>query len=400
MTNLDTTKQKQSKERAETLAIIQKLLNEKSLSLLTKLVETLPLGVTLQTLNGDILLANPVAAQIHGFSVEEISSPNFSSDNLVSPKDREKVKEGITKLLSGETVEGFRFLGLRKDGSEFFEEISGGLINDSEGKPFAFLTISLDVTDKMKLYEAEQKERALSEALINSAALLSSTLHLEIVLDRILELVEQVVPHDSANIMLVDGGFVRVVRARGYKTPELHDFTMSIKTKVEDFPSMVQMIRDGLPIMISDTREYPGWYTSEGFSWLLSYLGAPLRVKGKPIGVINLDCGTPNFFKEEDSYRLQAFADLAAIAIENANLYENLEQQANESSALFRASTALLNTSSDIDSLAEQIVETVHRDFTTAHCAVFLLDEQSSLLHQIAQAGYPSLNKGPVWLRI
>jgi diguanylate cyclase (GGDEF)-like protein/PAS domain S-box-containing protein len=386
------------KERAASLASLQKLLDEKSLSLLGKLISTLPLGITLQTFNGEILLANPVAAQIHGYSVEEITSPGFKIDVLIAPTDRENVKKTLDRLFSGESISDYRFRGLRKDGSEFHEEVCGGLIKDINGNPFAFLTVSQDITDKLNLYETEQKERALSEALINSAALLSSTLHLEDVLDRILELVEQVVPHDSANIMLIDRGNVRVVRARGYKTRELHDYTMSIRTKVEDFPSLVQMIREGVPIMVPDTREYPGWYTSDGFSWLLSYLGAPLRVKGKPIGVINLDCGTPNYFKEDDTYRLQAFADLAAMAIENANLYETLEQQANESSALFRASTALLNTSSDIENLADQIVETVHHDFTTAHCAIFLVDDQSGLLYQAAQAGYPTINRGPLRL--
>lgn len=393
MKNLDGKKQK---DRAQTLANVHKLLNEKNLGLLANLMATLPMGITLQSLSGEILLANPLSAKMHGYSVEEITASGFSSDLLVSPKDREKVKQAIAQLLTDEVITGFRFIGLRKDGSEFFEEISGGLEKDLQGNPFAYLTISQDISDQMHIFEAEQKERALSEALINSAALLSSTLHLDDVLDRILEIVGQVVPHDSANIMLVEEGIVRVVRARGYKTRELHEYTMSVRTNIEDFPSMVQMIHDGLPIMIPDTRKDPDWYAADGFSWLLSYLGAPLRVKGKPIGVINLDSGISDFFKEEDAYRLQAFADLAATAIENASLYESLEQQANESSALFRASTALLSTGSDIDSLAEQIVQTVHRDFTTAHCAVLLIDESNFLLHRIAQAGYPTTNPSPL----
>jgi diguanylate cyclase (GGDEF)-like protein/PAS domain S-box-containing protein len=380
--------------REKSLETINRVLDKNNLSLLENLLNTLPMGITIQTLNGEVFWANLASAKMHGYSVEEITSNSFSSNNLVAPIDRERIQNAILRLYSGESVGNFRFSGLNKDGSEFPEEVKIGLLKDNHGNPFAFITINQNITRITA--EEERQELALSDALIKSAELLSGTLHLDDVLERILELVGQVVPHDSANIMLIEGENARVVRARGYKTPELHDFTMSVKTRVQDFPSMVQMIHDGLPIMIQDTRKYSGWFTSDNFSWLLSYLGAPLRIKGKPIGVINLDSATPNFFKETDCKRLQAFADIAATAIENANLYETLEQQTNELASLFHASTALLNTSSDIAKMAEQIVQTVHRDFTTAHCAVLLVDSENSLLHRVAQAGYPTINNSPL----
>jgi diguanylate cyclase (GGDEF)-like protein/PAS domain S-box-containing protein len=372
------------------------LLNEEGFHLLSKLLGAVPLGIHLQTFQGIILFSNALLASMHGYTENEITSSGFSSDNFISLKDREKTRKTIQNILKSETISSLRFTGLRKDGSEFFEEVSAGLVKDPKGTPAAILVISRDISDQVNIFESEQRERALSEALIKSAALLSSTLHLDVVLEQILELVKLVVPHDSANVMLIKDGLVHVVRSRGYKSPELELFNTSILAKVQDMPSLVQMIQDGLPIMIPDTRLYPGWFAAEGFSWVLSYLGAPLRVKGKPIGVINLDSGEHNFFKEDDKYRLQAFADLAAKAIENARLYETLEQQASESAALFRASTALLNTSSDIDSMAEQIVQTVHQDFTTAHCAVLIVDEPNFLLYRIAQAGYPTTNTSPL----
>lgn len=59
-----------------------------------------------------------------------------------------------------------------------------------------------------------------------------------------------------------------------------------------------------------------------------SYAGAPIRVRGQIIGFLNLNSHQPGFFTPADAERLQAFADQAAIAIENAELYDQLRRHA------------------------------------------------------------------------
>ncbi|HEX7556855.1 MAG TPA: GAF domain-containing protein, partial [Leptolinea sp.] len=303
--------------------------------------------------------------------------------------------EAISNISQSKYIRDLHIRGKKKDGSEFLLEINAQHILDSDKNPFGVLILTRDISNQLEMLQAEEKERKLSSALISSTALLSSTLNLDDVLEKILELADQVVPHDSANIMLISGQEVHVVRARGYKTQELHNFTMSVSTRVEDFPSMVQMINNGLPMVISDTNSYPGWQTSPGFAWIHSYIGAPLRVKGQVIGVINLDSGKPGFYREEDAARLQAFADLAASAIANANLYEALQEKAAEATSLFKAATGLLSAGGDVVALARQITKTVHQDFSTAHVAILLINEASGKLEQIAQAGYLSEQTHP-----
>ena len=70
----------------------------------------------------------------------------------------------------------------------------------------------------------------------------------------------------------------------------------------------------------------PKWVRSiPSTTWIKSYIGAPIISKGKLLGFINLDAETSNFFKEEHINRLQAFANQAAIAIQNAQLYTEME---------------------------------------------------------------------------
>jgi len=54
-------------------------------------------------------------------------------------------------------------------------------------------------------------------------------------------------------------------------------------------------------------------------------VGAPVRDKGVVIGFLNLDSTTPNFFTQQHANLLQAFADQAGVAIQNARLLSELQ---------------------------------------------------------------------------
>ena len=307
-----------------------------------------------------------------------ISSTDFLSDILNLIKDRPDKKVLQVEIL-------------QPSGTGICQEIITRTIFDSDDTLIGRMIISRDISPCPDLQQSDDEERVFAEAMVESAALLGSSLNLEDLLDKILELTERVIPHESTNIMWIEGDRFKVVRARGYRTQRLNNFTRGLNARVEDFPSMAQMVKDGNPLFLPDTSQYPGWQSGPEFAWIKSYMGVPLRVKGNGVGVVNLDSGQKDFFKKRDLPHIQAFADLAASAIANANLYQALQDEAAESSALFKAATALLEAGGDIKALANRITQTVHLDFSTAHVAILMINETTGVLEQIAQAGYPSM---------
>jgi len=388
------TPSKSKNEYPDTDLDIQRLadliLDKENNSSLLKLLDTLSLGIVIQDIDGDFIYSNKVAAALHGYTSQEFVQSEIRREQIIAAGDRKKLAAAISNIQTTKSIRNMKVGGIRKDGTQFHLELNAGLIKDKNGKPAYCLILTRDISDQEEMRLAEASERKLANALIHSAELLSSSLNLDDVLDQILELANQVLVHDSTNIMLVENETVRVVRARGYKTDEISHFINAFSTSLDDFSTIVQMRQTGLPIVIPDTRNYQGWHTAPEFNWLKSYIGVPLRVKGEVIGVINLDSGTPGFFKEDDAKRMQAFADLAATAISNANLFRALEDKARESASLFKAATALLSSSTDFNTLARQIIQTVHQDFSTAHVAILMIDEANKKLIRIAQAGYPS----------
>jgi signal transduction histidine kinase len=203
---------------------------------------------------------------------------------------------------------------------------------------------------------AEREQRALAEALRDTAAALTSTLDFDEVLDRILANVGQVVPCEAANVMLIEDGVARIVCCQGYAGRGAEAAILALRLPLAETPNLRAMAETGLPLAISDTGSHADWVAVPASRWIRSYLGAPIRVKGQTIGFLNLDSATPGFFTPVQAERLRAFADQAGVAIENARLYEESQRRLQETRALLEISRNVISTL-DLDAVLHRIIE-------------------------------------------
>ena len=235
---------------------------------------------------------------------------------------------------------------------------------------------------------AEHEQRVLAEALRDTAAALNSTLDFDEVLDRILDYVGRVVPHDTANIMLIENDSARVVRCRGYTDYSAQDWLMSQRFPLADFSNLRRMIENAeQPNLIWDTRADRRWVDLPETRWIRSRIGAPIRFKGRVIGFLNLDSATPGFFNANHAQRLQAFADQAAIALENARLLRETERRADEFAALYATAGDLAAPQRALPILLNTIVERAIGLLDTFCCAAFLYDPTRDEVELVSQKG-------------
>lgn len=198
------------------------------------------------------------------------------------------------------------------------------------GRPAA-LVVAQDITERKRIELAEREQRILAEALADTASALINAFDQDVdtVMNSILEHVARVVPHDAANIMLIEGDQVHPVYWRGYAA-ERHRLMAQFSVPLDATPSFHDMFATGLPSLISYTEQNSSWIHHHTTQWVQSYVAAPIRSHGKVIGFLNLDSTTPGFFTERHAQRLQAFADQASIAIEQAQLYAEIRQHADD----------------------------------------------------------------------
>ncbi len=229
----------------------------------------------------------------------------------------------------------------------------------------------------LRAQQAEQHQRELAEALADCAAVLNSTLHFDAVLDRILENVGRVVPHDAASIFLLQQGIARFVRGKGFTERGLQQGMEQLLLRVQEIPGYQKMVDTGEPLLISNTATNEMWMDLTG-GWIQSYVGVPLRVQNKTIGFLNLDSATPDFFDARSAADLTAFAAHAATALENARLHTAEQTRADDFAALYEL-TRELAIQRDLDTLLETVVERAMRllNASCGNLALFVTETQT-----------------------
>ena len=105
---------------------------------------------------------------------------------------------------------------------------------------------------------------------------------------------------------------------------------------------------------------------------LSSYLGVPLVVQDKTIGVLHLLTTHPKFFSTEDVDFFRTLAGQAAIALENARLFHMVNEEAKLNSALLRLEMAL-SEANGVQNVCESAAELIPQLFHV-HCYIFLWD--------------------------
>jgi diguanylate cyclase (GGDEF)-like protein/PAS domain S-box-containing protein len=220
-----------------------------------------------------------------------------------------------TPLFSAGTVAGV--LGLAADTRDRFGEAELRLLSAVSN------TLSLALNNARLFASVEKQVRQLA-ALREIDHTLSSMLELAPMLETMLSNIVEIVPCDSAAVLLLDGVTLRAVAARGREQAALARFTLDIS----DNAIFQEMARTQAPAIIGDTREYPNWVTVPGVEFARAWLAAPLIARGAMIGQIGLFSATPHAFTREHGDLLRAFANHAAIAIANARLRAELHEQA------------------------------------------------------------------------
>jgi diguanylate cyclase (GGDEF)-like protein/PAS domain S-box-containing protein len=241
------------------------------------------------------------------------------------------------------------------------------ILRDIYGRITGTASIGEDITELAQAEQAEREQRAFAEALGDTAITINSTLDFEVALDRILENAGRVVAHDAATIILVhDNMRGQIVRTRGYPKRKDPD---SAELNLKEIPNLHFMVTEKKPVLLPDTQLSSRWIDVPGTEWVRSYVGAPIIFRDKVVGLIGLDSATPEYFKPDHVSRLEAFANHAAIAIENTRLFEQslkeLDERKRAQNKLARANKKLETQLAEIEALQAQLKEQAIRDPVT-----------------------------------
>lgn len=222
-----------------------------------------------------------------------------------------------------------------------------------------------------QLFAKERQQRELAQTLHGISRALASSLELEQVLDLILEQLARLVPFDSASVLLKEGDLLRNV---AYRTIYRHTVRLP-QLKISDFRHIQELFSTQEPQIIADTLTDRRWQTPAITSSIRSWLGIPLNLNEKCIGLINLSKAEPDFYNKQAVETTVIFATQAVNAIENARLFTS-ERKARKTAETLQAANIALTQSLELDTILTTLLSYLSGIIPYDSASVLLVDQE------------------------
>jgi two-component system sensor histidine kinase DevS len=227
---------------------------------------------------------------------------------------------GVPVAYKGRVI-GNLYLTDKQGGQEFSRE-------DQEALSL-FASQAATAIENARLYEEERRRADEWKALFQLGALVAASLDIPSLFSTIVERAQQLLGTEVAMLSLLspDGNELVVTASTGLRTEAMRSFRWRIGESVSGV-----VFSTGEPVIVEDYSRDPrlrtpplGAIVDEGLaSWIVTRFAA----KGKALGALHVANRSPTRFSRRDAELLQSFANLAAVAVENAELYGRVQQLA------------------------------------------------------------------------
>lgn len=179
--------------------------------------------------------------------------------------------------------------------------------------------------EKARLYGESQKRAKEFHALYEVGKAMASSFDLQDVLPQITSSIAGVINAIATSLMLWDPitKRLRVVSSHNL-SPEYIRKAEEIRSQVEKSPSLLSL-EEKRPVAISDIYQdslFAPWREAARMVGYSSFITVPLVLHERAIGVLNVYLSSIHHFSPDEVELLSHFANQAAIAIENALLFE------------------------------------------------------------------------------
>ncbi len=227
------------------------------------------------------------------------------------------------------------------------------------------------------LYRSEQWRRQVADSLREVAVLLSANASLEQVLDATLTELERNLPSDIAAIWLLDQDDIYCAAVHGASAADLNTARY---VSPEAGAALARALLARQPIVRRPGEPMGPSGVVGGFADDYSSIAAPLRIGDQALGILTLAHHTPGRYGHEAHAMTTTFASYAAVAIENARLYDSAQEQAYASAALLQVAQAVVSLS-ELDEILGTIVRILPILVGVERAAIYTWDEESLSFH-------------------
>ncbi|HEY3314969.1 MAG TPA: GAF domain-containing protein [Bacillota bacterium] len=255
-----------------------------------------------------------------------------------------------------------------------------GVLNLESDRPMAFdsndvkllTTVASQAAaaiENARLYEESGDRVAELTSLFEILETLAATNSVKEVVDFILVRLRTLFPASSQALYLIDEGTAKLkLRAENGQAPPGEGARCQS-------PEACWCLRRGKVFGVSDRQEDFGCEQSGGTWDSGSYICAPLIAGGVSLGVLHLAAPRNAAFTPQEQRFLRVLGEQAALAIQRATLYQQLERKVSELSTLYEVA-ATLSSSLELDKVVHSIVDMALTLTGGDGCSLMLVDQE------------------------
>jgi GAF domain-containing protein len=245
------------------------------------------------------------------------------------------------------------------------------------------------------LYRTEQWRRQTADGLREVAGLVSADASVDDVLEAILSELDRNLPVDISAIWLLEDEELYLAACHNCDEDVLEQ---ALYASPDAYERLMNVLYSDQPVIRKSSD--PIWITGlvAGYEPEYSGLAVPLRVGEQPYGVITLAHSTTGRYGHEAQAMVTTFASYAAVAIENARLYDTAQEQAYASAALLQVAQAVVSLN-DLDEILGTIIRIMPILVGVERSALYQWDAEKNVFHPSQQYGLDEEEEKIFWRR-
>jgi PAS domain S-box-containing protein len=282
-------------------------------------------GIFQTTPEGRLITANPAMARIFGYESPEAlasSATDVAAELYADPARREELAAGMHREGS---ISGFEAQVLRRDGSVAWTSVNARAVRDEAGELIAYEGTLEDVTERVEARRTLERRVA---GLTRIAASLTVDQPLKATLDSLAAGVVGTTAALACSVYLIDPKSGTLLLTGVYGLPDGYADAVRASWR-EGRPSPAQsafeshdplLVQSGQKLLLEDPGYTPIHASIRAASWDTIYI-TPLVAWGESLGTINVYYPPDWKPAEDEETFLEAVANQAAVAVQNARLF-------------------------------------------------------------------------------
>jgi PAS domain S-box-containing protein len=298
---------------------------------LAAIIESAEDAIVSKTLDSIITSWNKGAERVFGYTSDDIIGKSIT---ILIPDDRQDEENLILgKIRKGERIEHYETIRVKKDGTPIDVSLSISPIKAPDGKIIGASKIARDISARKQIEKRLQEQTEVVETINRIGQILSAELDqhklVEAVTDAATDLTDAEFGSFFYNVLDENGESYMLYALSGVPREAFENFPMPRNTEL-----FGPTFRGERTIRIADVKKDPRYGKSApyygmppGHLPVASYLAAPVITRsGEVIGGLFFGHSKPDRFSERHERIIEGLAAQAAIAMDNARLYESAKK--------------------------------------------------------------------------